>query len=385
VKDVSEPLRLAALVEAHTVTGPAKNLIRFCLLAKAEGKLDPLLLVFVRGVARNNAFLAAARGAGLNAEPIFERRRFDIRVVWALRRRLREFQPHLVQTHSVKSHFLARFARLNRLCRWIAFHHGYTATARKTKLYNQLNRWSLRAPGMVITVCGPFAEQLRQHGVSGRNIRILHNSVERPVPVSDAGRDELRHQLGIAPDARVVLTVGRLSYEKAQRDLIDAVAHIRPRWPAVRLVVVGEGPERMRLERQTASLALRDVVVFAGHVVDVRPFYAIADAFVLPSLSEGSPNVLLEALAAGVPVVATEVGGVPEVIEHEGNGLLTPPADPMAMANAIERVLTDEVSAAARSREGRKRVLDDFAPERYSARLLRLYEEVLQPHDCHSR
>jgi glycosyltransferase involved in cell wall biosynthesis len=112
-------------------------------------------------------------------------------------------------------------------------------------------------------------------------------------------------------------------------------------------------------------------------VVDVRPVYAIADVFVLPSLSEGSPNVLLEALAAGVPVVATEVGGVRELIEHETNGLLTPPADPKAMADAIERVLTDEVSAAARSREGRKRVLEDFAPETYSARLLELYEQVL--------
>jgi glycosyltransferase involved in cell wall biosynthesis len=377
VKDVSEPLRLAALVEAHTVTGPAKNLLRFCRLAKADGKLDPLLLVFVRGRADDNAFLAAARAAGLNAEPIHEGRRFDIRVVWALRRRLRAFQPHLLQTHSVKSHFLVRFGRLNRLYRWVAFHHGYTATARKTKLYNQLNRWSLRAPRMVITVCGPFAEQLRRHGVPARKTRILHNSVEPAAPVSDTGRDELRRQLGIAPHARVVLTVGRLSYEKAQRDLIDAIAHIRPRWPAVRLVVVGDGPERMRLERQTASLAQRDVVVFAGHVVDVRPVYAIADVFVLPSLSEGSPNVLLEALAAGVPVVATEVGGVRELIEHEANGLLTPPADPKAMADAIERVLSDEVSAAARSREGRKRVLQDFAPETYSARLLELYEQVL--------
>lgn len=373
---MSDRLRLAALVEAHTVTGPAKNLIRFCRMAQAAGKLDPLLLVFARSGAGDNAFVAAARSAGLSAEPIFERRRFDIRVLWALRRRLRDFEPHLLQTHSVKSHFLVRFGRLNRLYMWVAFHHGYTAAARKTKLYNQLNRWSLRAARMVITVCGPFAEQLRQHGVPGQRIRILHNSVEASPAVPPAACEELRHKLSIEAGTRVILTIGRLSYEKAQRDLLEAIAHIRPRWPMIRLVVIGEGSERMRLERQTASLALCNVVVFAGHVDNVRPFYAIADVFVLPSLSEGSPNVLLEALEAGVPIVATEVGGVAELIEHEINGLLTPPAEPKAMADAIERVLADGVSAAARSREGRKRILQDFAPETYSARLLELYEEA---------
>src|SRR5262245_15977475 len=152
INSVSERWRLAIIVEAHTVTGPAKNLIRFCRNAQADGRLDALLLVFLRGGAAENAFLVAARRAGLMAEPIFERHRFDVGILSALRNRLRAFQPHLIQTHSVKSHFIVRFSGLNRRYRWIAFHHGYTSTDWKMKLYNQLNRWSLRAPRMVLTV-----------------------------------------------------------------------------------------------------------------------------------------------------------------------------------------------------------------------------------------
>ncbi len=372
-QDSAPPLRMVAVVEAATVTGPAKNLIRFC--AGAKSALEPLLLTFIRGAAQSNPFLEAARSAGVAAEAIPESFRFDPRVLPDLKRRIHAFQPDILQTHSVKSHFLIRLARLNRRYPWLAFHHGYTAEDRKMEWYNRLNRWSLPAARRVVVVCGPFAAQMQADGVAPDRIEILHNSVEIPEPVAPAAVQALRTRLGIGPEERVILSIGRFSKEKAHIDLLHAFARL-PNRSGLRLVLVGDGPERENLTRQAAALGISSAVVFAGQVADVNPFYAMASLFVLPSHSEGSPNVLLEALAAGVPIVATEVGGVPEVITDETNGLLVPPASPEALAQTIGRALSEPAALERWTAAGRARIEKEFTPEAYRRRLFEIYRRV---------
>jgi glycosyltransferase involved in cell wall biosynthesis len=140
-----------------------------------------------------------------------------------------------------------------------------------------------------------------------------------------------------------------------------------------KLVVVGEGPERERVEAAALSLGLDACVVFAGHASDVRPFYALADVLALPSHSEGSPLVLLEAMAAGVPVVATSVGGVPEVATDGETALLVPPHDPAAMASALARVLSDATLARALADKAAAHVAEHFSPEARARSLIRIY------------
>jgi len=378
-----ERLRLAAIVEAQSVTGPAKNLIRFCQGAQGareEGlpALEPLLLVFVRGTsAEGHVFLNAAHQVGLKAEPVFEKGRFDTSVLSALRARLVSFRPDVIQTHSVKSHFLVRISGLHRLYPWVAFHHGYTATDWKMKAYNQLDRWSLQAARTIVTVCGPFAQELERVGVNRSKIHILHNSVQLPAAVEEPECEVLRNKLGLFPGQPVVLSIGRFSFEKSQRDLIQAFQYVQRQRPEACLVLVGEGPEQARLQQQTASLGLSRSVIFAGQVSNVQPYYSISDVFALPSLSEGSPNVLLEAMAAAVPIVSTKVGGVGELVDHEINGLLTPASDPVALATAIERILADRTLAQRLARAGQERVVEHFTPEAYRRKLLIVYAQAI--------
>jgi len=367
----ARPLRLAAVIEAYSVTGPAKNLISFC--AGAKPALEPLLITFVRGATQSNAFLDAARKAGVEAEAIREDFRFDPRVMAVLKRRIRAFQPDILQTHNVKSHFLIRAGGLHRHYPWLAFHHGYTTTDQKMEWYNLLNRWSLPAARRVVAVCGPFAGQMKSDGVSPNRIDILHNSVQRPEPVEPSEIQALRTRLGIQSEERVILTIGRFSKEKAQIDLLRAFART-PRREGLRLVLVGDGPERAALTHQAKELGITEAVVFAGHVNNVNPYYAMASLFVLPSHSEGSPNVLLEALAAGVPIVATEVGGVPEVITHEANGLLAPPSSPDRLAEAMDRALS--ASSLQWIAAGKARIEKEFTPEAYRLRLFEIYRRV---------
>ena len=174
----------------------------------------------------------------------------------------------------------------------------------------------------VLTVCEPFAALLAKEGVSPRRIHVLPNTIA-PRPAADPGRvAALRQSLQLPPDVPILLAVGRFSPEKGHSDLLRAFAQLPD---ATRLVLVGDGILRSELERLAGPR-----VIFAGHQSDISPYYALATYFVLPSLSEGSPNVLLEAMAAGLPIVSTRVGGFPETVTDGESALLVPAGDPTA-------------------------------------------------------
>jgi glycosyltransferase involved in cell wall biosynthesis len=177
----------------------------------------------------------------------------------------------------------------------------------------------------------------------------------------------------------MILAVGRLSKEKAQIDLLHAFRKLSAMHAEIkaRLVIVGDGPERGPLEEAAASLGIGDRVVFTGEVRDVEVYYAAANVLVNPSHSEGSPYVLLEAMAAKLPIVATAVGGVPEMVENNQTALLVPASDPSALANAIARVLGDEQLAQRLATSASTFGSFRFSPENYVKSLAKVYSEVI--------
>ena len=284
----------------------------------------------------------------------------------------------MIQTHAVKSHFLARLAGLPKCAPWIAFHHGYTWTDLKVRLYNQLDRWSLPHASKIITVCHSFARDLEHFGIPTERIAVRHNSVRAFLPASEDRVHELRQTLGCSADTKVLLSVGRLSREKGQADLIEALATIRKEESQRKLllIIVGVGPESRILKNAAKKLRVADWVVFPGHQADVTPYYTLADLMVLPSHSEGSPNVLLEAMAAGLPIIATAVGGVPEIVTSGKEALLVEVRSPAALALAINRALGDDnlrkqLSGAARSASA------NYSPEAYCDFMLSVYNSCL--------
>ncbi len=274
----SEPIRVLAIMEASSVTGPAKNLIEFsCQAFLPDPELPRAavsIITFQRGpLEPENAFVAAVRHAGLPAEVIAERFRFDWSVASRLKAVVDRVQPHLIQSHNSKSHLLVRLTGLWRHYPWIAFHHGYTAVDLKDKLYNQADRLSLPAARCVVTVCGAFSEKLQRIGVSAERIQIRHNMV-RPLPAATPQQiAELRSRLAIPPEPQVILSVGRLSSEKGHLDLVEALGIVRRRRPDLpfRCVVVGGGPQRRQIERRCIALGLADWITLAGYQGDVAP------------------------------------------------------------------------------------------------------------------
>ena len=365
--------RLLALIEAYSVTGPAKNLLEFARFGARRG-VETIVATYTRGEA-SNAFIESARTQGLDVHVIEERGLYDTAVVEALRGIARKVSPDIVQTHAVKSHFLARMAGLPEGAPWVAFHHGYTWPTARARLYNQLDRWSLRAARRVVTVSGPFREQMLARGVKGDRIEIVHNAIapdwgaEERTPAKKAA---LRRELGISAESKVILIVGRLSAEKDHIALLQAIRGMKS--APVHLIVVGEGPERSRIEAKVRELGLGDRVSLTGQKKSAAPFYGIASLAVLSSLSEGSPNALLEAMAAGVPVVATNVGGIPEIVTHDESALLVQAGDVPAMSAAMDRLLEDPDFAQTLAARSHELIRLRHTPEARAEKLIEIYD-----------
>jgi glycosyltransferase involved in cell wall biosynthesis len=382
-RPILRPIRVLALMEAASVTGPAKNLIEFATRAARSSvgvRAEIVVATYERASHRvPNKFAEAVRNAGIELSIINERFVFDPAVLGQLRSLALSRKFDIVQTHNCKSHFLVRLSGVHTHCRWIAFHHGYTTTNLKDRLYNQFDRWSLPAAYRVVTVCQSFACRLERVGVRSDRIAVQHNSVKSFIPSTPEEVAHLREALRIPPDARVVLAVGRLSHEKGHLDLIDAIARLRREEPRISfaLVIVGDGPERTKLQRRAAALGVSSAVVFAGHRHDVSPFYTMADLIVLPSHSEGCPNVLLEAMTSGIAAVATSVGGVPEIVVDGRTATLVDKKDPKALAIAMARLLNDDNLRRKLAAAAREAALQ-HDPEIYCANLLQLYQSVVE-------
>lgn len=216
-------------------------------------------------------------------------------------------------------------------------------------------------------------------GVPLNKIRMIYNGVDAE-GFMQVGADRTKLLPSIDKDRKLIAVVANMNSPiKGHRTLITAAAVAGKVFPDVLFVLIGEGPERARLEQQIRESGLERHFLWLGSRRDVAELLACCDMFVLPSESEGLPNALLEAMAAGLPVIATSVGGVPEVIEDEENGLLIPPCDPKALSVAICRLLQDDELRGRLARSGQKSVIERFSFPRMVEALDELYHEPTSP------
>jgi len=229
----------------------------------------------------------------------------------------------------------------------------------------------------VIAVSGAQAEKVRRAGVRKERVRVIHNAIdpERFVDPDPRYRTKLE-KFFRAPKSHIIAAAGRLSPEKGFDVFLAAAARVLEAQPDVGFVLFGHGAMKPVLQQQVTFLGLGSSVVMAGYRNDLDRFIPQLDLFVLPSYTEGLPNVVLEACAAGVPVIATEVGGTPEVIADGTSGFLVPPGDPDALADKILEALEDEERLREIGFMGRQRVLEEFTFQAQVAEYLKLFEEL---------
>ena len=376
-------MRILALLEASTLTGPARNLIEFAREVAPGLSLEVVL--FARGTTPSAAaapseLRSALADAGLTTHTLVERYRRDPGVVRQLRALARERDAQVVQSHAVKSHTVVRLSALWRGRTWVAFHHGYTVQDLKMRLWNQFDRWSLRRAHHIVTVSDACRRDLVRRGVAPSSITVIHNAIDaRRCSYGEPDVTRVRQLAALVPGEQLILSVGRLSREKGQRWLLEALAIVAHRSPELswRAVFLGTGPDRADLEQRAAYRGISKRVVFIDHSQVIGAWYACSDVLVLPSLSEGSPNVLLEAAVAQIPMIAARVGGVPEMLEDGVSALLVPPANAVELAAAVERVLRDRALGRRLAAAATDRVGSSFSVAHRSESLTALYRSLV--------
>jgi glycosyltransferase involved in cell wall biosynthesis len=279
---------------------------------------------------------------------------------------VRELSPDVVHSHGSRTDVVDAEAIRRLGVPTVSTLHGWTRGSLKNRFYEYVHRRSLRRFDAVIAVSEPIAHELTTDGVPADRVYLVRNgfsAVAEPVP-----RAEARRLLDLSPDARVVGWVGRLSREKGIDVLVDAMGLLRN--DDLVACVVGDGAERERERIRAERLGAR--VIWKGMVPMASRLVRAFDVFVQSSRTEGTPIALLEAIAAEAPVVATRVGGVPDVVSGS-EAILIPSENPAALADAIRRVFEKPEAAAERVRRAKLRLSREFNPESWLDRHEEIY------------
>jgi len=213
--------------------------------------------------------------------------------------------------------------------------------------------------------------------ISDEKISVIYNGVNIKSQ-DDSHKQNVRMPFKIEDEDRILMTVGRLHEQKGHYYLVKAISKVQKEFPKVKLLVIGEGEEENNLKKLVKSLDLTNEVIFIGLSSYIEEILPMAELFLLPSLWEGLPNVLLEAMAAGKPVIATEVGGVPELVIHGETGMLVPHKDSDALACAIADLLKNRLKARRMGEAGRIRAEEHFSIQKMIEKTESLYQELLR-------
>lgn len=291
-------------------------------------------------------------------------------------RLLRDRRPEVVQTYLLNACLYGRLAAIMAGVP-LVLASEQNVYRDKRRRHVQLERLLAAGTFRIVACCRAVAAfYRRQVGVRPNKLAVNYNAVRiGPAPAVDQA--SARTTLGLPPDAMVIGTVGRLTEQKDQRMLIDAMAQLAPRFPKLVLIIAGAGELRARLQARAERLAIADRVRFLGVRRDRDTLYAAMDVFALPSRWEGLSLALIEAMGAGRPAVATRVGGNPEVVDHGRTGLLVQPGEPMALADALGSILVDAGLREALGSSARREARERFSIERHVAELTALYRRGL--------
>lgn len=302
------------------------------------------------------------------------------RVVVGARSYLREYrslsalvarlQPGVVHTHGYRADVIGGVVARAHHVPTVSTVHGFTGGGRRNRIYERVQTFALRRADAVIAVSAPLVQRLADDGVPRHKIHCIPNGFAPLVhPVTRAAA---RHRLGIGTDTLVAGWVGRLSKEKGADVMLDALAESDPRW---HLSIIGEGDELVHLRQHAERLRISDRIAWHGPIANAASLFAAFDAFVLSSRTEGTPVTLLEAMSAGVPIVATRVGGVPDIV-GPSHVLLVPPEQPGMIAHALSELERDPSAATDRSMRARERLLQSFSAATWLDAIDAVYDAV---------
>ena len=293
-------------------------------------------------------------------------------------------KPTIVHTHSSKAGLLGRLAaKLAGVPIIIHTPHGHIFFGYfgsfKTKIFIILEKLASRITDIIVALTNREKEDhIRLRIANKDKFIVIPSGVElnkfKEVPYNE--KQNLKRELGIPENALIIGTVGRLEPVKGPEFLIEAAKYIIPKHPNTYFLFAGDGHLKKNLEKKASDLGIKNNIIFLGWRNDIAKIISVYDIFVLPSLNEGMGRVLVEAMALGKPIVASNAGGIPDLVTHGKNGFLVPPKDPRELANYIQILLEDGEKREKMGMAG-KDMVKNFSKEKTVGKIAELYKELM--------
>lgn len=313
---------------------------------------------------------------GVKVFHLGKKRGFDPRTFGALASVLRQWKPDLLHTHNYVLRYVLPSAAATGLPPVVHTIHN-VADREVERLGQWLHQLAFRRWARPVAIAEEVAASFQRVYHLDRPVLIPNGIDLRPYAEARGGRDEWRRREGFAPDELLIACIARFYEQKNHKTLLEAFAAVKNDCPKARLLLAGDGHLREALERQVAELGLGRQVVFLGRRDDVARILGASDLFALASLWEGNPLSVMEAMAAGLPVVATTVGGIPELVETGRSGLLCRPGDAAAVAEAIRTLVGDAARRREMGEQAMARAGVRFGEQAMVGAYERLYDEEL--------
>lgn len=304
--------------------------------------------------------------------------RFDWSIVKDICRLIKEHNIKVVRTHQYHANLYGRLAahKAEVPCVVASIHNTYT---RDKKFHRRLiNRFLARFTDRIIAVSGKVRDDILMYDhISPDKVEVIHNGVDIDIFSNQDGKVK-RSEFGIPEDTVVIGNVGRLAEAKGQRYLLEALAVLKDKFPMIRLLIAGDGPLMKELKGYAETLGIKQNVLFLGMRRDIPALLSVMDIFVLPSLWEGLPNALLEAMAGSRPIIAADIPAFREIIDSKDVGILIPPGDSAALAEALSLLLEERSLRETMGRNAKQRCLSLFDIKAVVGAYTGLFEAILR-------
>jgi glycosyltransferase involved in cell wall biosynthesis len=387
---VPEPIRILRVIARLNMGGPAIHVSSLAAGLETRGYHTTLVAGSLARGEDSMAYVAERLGVSVLSVPEIQREVAPLHDAKSIRRLtaiMREERPHILHTHTAKAGALARAAALvaGEARPPIVVHtfHGHVLKGyfgpRRTAFFRQVERSLARTSDVLVAVSPEVRDELVENGIApAEKFTVIRLGIPLDERLGDPTADlDYRRLYGIPEDAFVVGWVGRMTGVKDTNAVLEIARATRALGVDAVLCMVGDGPDRERLEQVAHDLGIARSTLFVGYQEDVAGYYRLFDAFLLPSVNEGTPVSAIEALASGTPVVATRVGGVPDVVRDGMDGFLVEPGDTEAAASRLAELAADPKLRTRLGESGRAYVRGRYSVERLVDDVDHLYRTLL--------
>jgi glycosyltransferase involved in cell wall biosynthesis len=369
------------IIDTPNLSGPGKTIVNSCLFT--DRTLYEKQVAAFSHIGQNQ-FIEHARKRGIPASEIQERfwwlpGPLSNLAVWSqLRSLVKRESIDLIHTHGYKSDVLGYLAGHGSKAKLVTTQHGFIRNTLLGRLYNRLAIMAAMHMDRVIAVSHNMRDTLRDAGVPEHKLVVIHNAIVVSSYPPSLPSEAVLERHSIRACSPIISCIGRLSPEKGQDILCQAIISLSHEFPSICLMLIGTGPDLEVLKERYGKHSRH--IVFVGHASDVREYLSVTDIHVLPSFTEGLPNVVLEAGCMGIPTVATSVGGTPECLIDGVTGILVPPGSASILAETISRLHRGKAMRQKLGAEASCFVRKKFSFENRVNNIMALYEELFAFH-----